>query len=110
MAMASEEHRGRFSSPVQPAGLLVSAWFLLRFLAWLHLALVGQLAEGRTARLLPGQFQEPDEEVPYAYQPAGREGMPLMGSRKGIEYGGGQAVGRVLPDPPFLPCHEHEGA
>jgi len=84
---ASESKR-RFSGPAQPAGLLVAAWFLFRFLAWLHLALFGTLTEGRTGILPPGMQVPFGEPVPYFYQGGVPRPQPFIGWREGIDYGG----------------------
>ena len=86
--MPTDERKRWFSGPVQPAGLLVSAWFLFKLLALLHLSVLGKVAEGQTARLLPGDTQEPGEIVPYAYQTDVYREFPLTGTRRGIDYGG----------------------
>jgi hypothetical protein len=86
--MAGEQRRRWFGSSVQPAGLLICAWFLFRLLAGLHLSLMGVVTTGQTGLLPPGQFQEEDEDVPYFYQTDPPREMPLTGWRRGIDYGG----------------------
>lgn len=88
MDTAASEPKRRFSSPAQPAGLLVAAWFLFRFLAWLHLALIGTVTEGRSGVLPPGMQVPFGEAVPYFYQGRVPQPQPYIGWREGIEYGG----------------------
>lgn len=82
------ESRRRFASPAQPAGLLVMAWFLFRFAAWLHLALFGTVTEGRTGVLPPGAQVPFGEAVPYFYQGSASRPDPFHGWREGVDYGG----------------------
>ncbi len=88
MEMATSEPKRRFSSPVQPAGLLVSAWFLFRLVAWVHLSIIGTVTVGESARLMPGQMIEDEDKVPYFYQVRGEASPRFSGWRRGIEYGG----------------------
>jgi hypothetical protein len=88
--MPSDEQRERFSSPAQPLGLVVAAWFLFKLLAYLHLSLIGRVTEGQTGLLPPGEFQEAEDEVIYFYRSAASEdgGLPMNGWRRNIDYGG----------------------
>jgi hypothetical protein len=88
MSADTSEPKRRFAHPAQPAGLLVAAWFLFRFLAWFHLALFGTVVEGRTGVLPPGMQAPFGEPVPYFYQGSVQQPVPYSGWREGIEYGG----------------------
>jgi len=88
--MPTDEQKERRPSPSQPVGLLVSAWFLFKLLAYLHLSLIGRVTEGQTGLLPPGEYQEAEDEVIYFYRGAMSEdgGLPLNGRRRDIDYGG----------------------
>jgi hypothetical protein len=71
----------------QPAGLLVLLYFTFKFLAVLHLGILGKPVEAQTGMLPPGDFQEAGEKVPYFYYVGDAE-MPYSGWRHDIDYGG----------------------
>lgn len=82
------EPKRRFTSPVQPVGLMIVAWFAFRLLAWLYLATMGTVTTAETARLMPGEQVEGDDKVPYFYQVDGVASPRFSGWRRGIDYGG----------------------
>ena len=70
--------------PGRLAGVLIMAYFALKFAAILHLSVIGRVTEGMTGRL-QDRAPAPGEPVIYFYR-VGQIGY--HGWRRGLQYGG----------------------